>query len=104
MTTTRLYLVRHGATSRTAEDRFSGVAGVDLSDEGRRQVDRLAERLADEKLTAAYTSPLSRAVETAGILCKPHGLAPAACAGLREVSHGHWEGRTRAGAAGRLGE
>ena len=35
--TTRLYLVRHGATQLTAEDRFSGSIGVDLSDEGRAQ-------------------------------------------------------------------
>ena len=27
--TTRLYFVRHGATPRTAENRFSGAAGVD---------------------------------------------------------------------------
>ena len=42
---TRLFLVRHGATSNTAEDRFSGVANVELSDSGRLQVQRLAERL-----------------------------------------------------------
>lgn len=35
MSTTRLYLVRHGATQLTAEDRFAGAIGVDLSDEGR---------------------------------------------------------------------
>ena len=93
---TRLYLVRHGATARTAEDRFSGQAGVDLSDEGRWQVHRLAERLAVERIAVAYTSPLSRAVETAGILCKPHGLTAVNSDGLREISHGHWEGLTRA--------
>ena len=37
-TSTRLYLVRHGATQLTAEDRFAGAVGVDLSDEGRWQV------------------------------------------------------------------
>ena len=36
--TTRLYLIRHGATPLTAEDRFSGADNVHLSDEGRRQV------------------------------------------------------------------
>ena len=63
--TTRLYLVRHGATPLTAEDRFSGAVGVDLSDEGRWQAERLGERLRDEGLTAVYASPLSRTVETA---------------------------------------
>ena len=45
MSTTRLYLVRHGATQLTAENRFSGAVGVDLSDEGRWQAARLGERL-----------------------------------------------------------
>ncbi|HYM82334.1 MAG TPA: histidine phosphatase family protein [Candidatus Limnocylindria bacterium] len=101
---TRLYLVRHGATSRTAEDRFSGATGVDLSDQGRRQVRSLAERLAGVRITVAYSSPLSRTVETAEILCKPHGLTPAHCDGLREISHGHWEGLTRAEVEARFGD
>ena len=92
---TRLLLVRHGATSRTAEDRFSGAVGVDLSDDGRRQVARLAARLADDPIRAVYASPLSRTVETARILAEPHQLPVVERDGLREISHGHWEGRTR---------
>jgi broad specificity phosphatase PhoE len=93
--TTRLLLVRHGATQLTAEDRFSGAIGVDLSDEGRQQVRRLAERLAPEAIAAVYCSPLSRTVETAGILARPHRLVPVQRDGLREISHGHWEGISR---------
>jgi broad specificity phosphatase PhoE len=93
--TTRLLLVRHGATPLTAEDRFSGAIGVDLSDEGRAQVARLAERLAGEPFAAVYTSPLGRTVETASILARPHGAALTARDGLREISHGRWEGLTR---------
>jgi broad specificity phosphatase PhoE len=92
---TRLYFVRHGATQLTAEDRFSGATGVDLSDEGRAQVRRLAERLADHKIAAIYVSPLGRTVETAQILARPHGLDPTVRDGLREISHGRWEGLTR---------
>jgi probable phosphoglycerate mutase len=92
---TRLFLVRHGATQLTAENRFSGAVGVDLSDEGRRQVRRLAERLADDTICAVYCSPLSRTVETAEILAKPHDVTPVRRDGLREISHGRWEGLTR---------
>src|SRR5437867_2471155 len=92
---TRLYFVRHGATQLTAEDRFSGATGVDLSDEGRRQVERLAERLSDDGIRAIYCSPLSRTVETARILARPHALVPIPRDGLREISHGRWEGLTR---------
>lgn len=93
--TTRLYLVRHGATQLTAEDRFSGASNVYLSDEGREQAGYLAGRLADDNISAIYTSPLDRTMETAAILAKPHGLTPASYEGLREISHGHWEGLTR---------
>jgi probable phosphoglycerate mutase len=92
---TRLYLVRHGATPLTAENRFSGAIGVDLSDEGRQQVERLAERLKDDGIKAVYASPLSRTMETASILSAPIGLEPVPRPGLQEISHGHWEGLTR---------
>jgi len=92
---TRLFLVRHGATQLTAENRFSGSTGVDLSDEGREQVRLLAARLRDDKIAAVYCSPLSRTVETATILSQPHGLRPILRDGLREISHGRWEGLTR---------
>ena len=95
MKATRLYLVRHGATQLTAEDRFSGAIGVDLSVEGRAQAERLAERLASEPISAVYASPLSRTVETATILAMPHRLPVVQRDGLREISHGHWEGMSR---------
>jgi probable phosphoglycerate mutase len=101
---TRIYFVRHGATQLTAENRFSGAVGVDLSDEGREQVARLAERLAGDPIAAVYTSPLSRTVETAGILARPHGLTPVPEDGLREISHGRWEGLTRQEVEERFGD
>jgi probable phosphoglycerate mutase len=101
---TRLYLVRHGATALTAENRFSGAVGVDLSDAGRDQVRRLAERIAGDGIAAVYTSPLGRTVETAAILAAPHGLMPVHEDGLREISHGRWEGLTRAEVEARFGD
>jgi probable phosphoglycerate mutase len=92
---TRVYFVRHGSTQLTAENRFSGAVGVDLSEHGRAQVRRLAERIAPDHLSAVYTSPLSRTVETAEILAAPHRLRPIREDGLREISHGRWEGLTR---------
>jgi probable phosphoglycerate mutase len=92
---TRLFLVRHGATAHSAEDRFAGSTDIDLSTEGREQVRRLAQRLADDRVRAVYSSPLRRTVDTATILGAPHGLAPVARDGLREISHGRWEGLRR---------
>ena len=88
-------MVRHGATVLSAEDRFAGATDVALSDEGREQTRRLAKRIRHEKVSAIYTSPLGRTLETAMILAEPHRLKPAKRDGLREISHGRWEGMTR---------
>ena len=92
---TRVFLVRHGATVLTAEDRFAGATDVALSDAGREQTRRLSERLRKEKLAAVYASPLGRTVETASILAQPHRLEVTTRDGLREISHGRWEQMTR---------
>jgi probable phosphoglycerate mutase len=95
MKPTRVYLVRHGATQLTAEGRFSGAVGVDLSEEGRWQAEQVGERLRGEGIDAVYCSPLSRAFDTARAIGRVCGLVPVARDGLREISHGHWEGLTR---------
>jgi probable phosphoglycerate mutase len=92
---TRVYLVRHGATQLTAEGRFSGSTGVELSDDGRRQAALLGERLRDAGIAAAYCSPLSRSADTAAIIGRICHVEPASRDELREISHGHWEGLTR---------
>ena len=93
--TTRVFMVRHGATVLTAEDRFAGATNVQLSDDGREQARRLAERLATESIAAAYASPMDRTMETASILAAPHNLKVQPREGFREISHGRWEEMTR---------
>jgi broad specificity phosphatase PhoE len=92
---TRLLLVRHGATALTSENRFSGDTGVDLSEEGRDQVRQLAGRLSHDSIAAVYCSPLTRTAETADIVSAPHRLTPIGEPALKEISHGRWEGLTR---------
>ena len=92
---TRVFMVRHGATVVSEEDRFAGTTDVALSDEGRAQTRRLAERLSHEKIVAVYASPLGRTLETAQILAAPHKLDVQTRDGFREISHGHWEQMTR---------
>lgn len=95
MTITRLFLVRHGATAATEEDRFSGSTGAELSEQGRWQAARLGERLSRQNMTAVYSSPLSRAFETARIVAGQCRLESVTRDGLREIGHGHWEGMKR---------
>src|SRR5437660_12887690 len=94
-TATRVFMVRHGATVMSAEDRFAGATDVALSDEGREQTRRLADRLSHEKIMAVYASPLGRTVETAQILAGPHKLEVQTRDGFREINHGRWEQMTR---------
>jgi len=101
---TRLYLVRHGATELTAEDRFSGATDVPLSDLGRAQVRALGERLAGETIHAVVASPLGRTLETARIIAAPHGIEPKVEPDLREIDYGHWEGKTRGEVEAQYGE
>jgi len=92
---TRVFMVRHGATVLSAEDRFAGATNVALSDEGRKQARRLAERLSHEKIVAVYSSPLGRTIETAQILAASRDLKVQTRDGLREINHGRWEQMTR---------
>ncbi len=92
---TRVFLVRHGATVLSAEDRYAGSVDVALSNEGKAQARALGARLAGEKVTAVYSSPMSRAQDTARAIVEGRGLDVATVPELRETDHGHWEGKTR---------
>lgn len=92
---TRVFLVRHGATVLSAEDRYAGSVDAALSDEGLAQAKALGARLAGEPLAAAYASPMSRAQDTARAVVAGRGLAVVTVPELRETDHGHWEGKTR---------
>ncbi|HEX8372454.1 MAG TPA: histidine phosphatase family protein [Chthoniobacterales bacterium] len=95
MSLTRIFLVRHGATILSAEDRFAGATDVPLSEEGRTQATSLSRRLADDNIKAIYASPLGRTMETASIIAEPHNLKVKAREALKEISHGRWEQHTR---------
>jgi broad specificity phosphatase PhoE len=92
---TRVYLIRHGESEAAAEDRFAGEIDVRLSERGREQARRLADRLAGDPIAAIYSSPLSRTMETARPIASRHGLEVTPSPDLREISHGRWEGMPR---------
>ena len=92
---TRVFLVRHGATVLSAEDRYAGSVDAALSDEGRAQARGLGARLAGEPIAAVYASPMSRAMETARLIVADRGVDVVTVPEIRETDHGHWEGKTR---------
>jgi broad specificity phosphatase PhoE len=89
---TDVLLVRHGETDDNAADRFQGQLDSRLNDRGREQSLALADTLAGEGLRALYSSPLSRARETAEIIGRRLGLQPVFDERLMEANTGDWTG------------
>lgn len=90
-----LLLARHGQSDWNAARRWQGFADRPLTERGRLQAEKLAERLADFPLDAIYSSDLERARDTALAVARRHGLHLAEVPELREVNVGSWEGLTR---------
>jgi probable phosphoglycerate mutase len=101
---TTILLARHGETDWNREGRFQGHADPPLNAIGRAQAARLSKRLDGAALAAVYSSPLKRALETAGVVASAHGLEPVALDALREVDVGSWQGLTRAEVESRFPE
>ncbi len=90
----RLLLVRHGETEWNRQGRFQGQIDVPLNDHGRQQASKAGEFLQNVAIDFAVSSSMLRPQETAEIILKHHPqinleLQP----GLREISHGLWEGK-----------
>jgi broad specificity phosphatase PhoE len=101
---TTIFLARHGESDWNVEKRFQGHTDRPLTERGREQAYALADLVAGEKIDAIYTSPLSRAQETAEIVAARAGLEPVALPELREVDTGSWSGLSRADVEARFPE
>src|SRR5438445_11535878 len=84
----RLYLVRHGTTSWNREGRLQGHTDISLAEEGIRQAERIADRLASLTVDAVWSSDLSRASGTADAIAQRHGLDVRTTCLLRESGLG----------------
>ena len=92
---TRILLVRHGQSTWNADGRWQGRADPPLSDLGRRQAEVAADTIAEQGMTAVWTSPLQRARETADIVAARLGFPVQTDPRLQERDAGEWEGLTR---------
>jgi probable phosphoglycerate mutase len=91
---TTVLLVRHGKTSTTGTLLPGRSPGLHLADEGVRQAERAAERIAElKKVDALYCSPLERTRETAAPIAAAIGLRPKVDKGLLECDFGDWTGK-----------
>ncbi|MGI8315617.1 histidine phosphatase family protein [Halobacillus mangrovi] len=90
----KLTFIRHGSTQWNKEKRAQGSSDIPLDIEGRKDAEKLAERLEAEKWDALYSSPLQRAKQTAGIISRKVGLHVKFDPRLREAGGGQIEGTT----------
>ncbi|HIW45298.1 MAG TPA: histidine phosphatase family protein [Candidatus Yaniella excrementigallinarum] len=90
--TTLMLLVRHGQTPTTGKILPGRAAGLNLSEHGRDQAARVAQRLAALPVTAIYSSPLERTIQTAGPAAEYLGLPIYKEPGLLEGDFGDWTG------------
>ncbi len=87
-----LLLMRHGENDYVKKGRLAGrLPGVHLNENGKKQAQLAAERLADVPLKAIYSSPLERALETAHPLAQALGMDVIQRQGLIEVDFGEWQ-------------
>ena len=90
----RLLLVRHGETEWNRQGKFQGQIDVPLNDNGRSQAGKAGEFLKDVTFDFAFSSTMARPKETAEIILKHHSqINLQLLDGLREISHGTWEGK-----------
>ena len=88
-----IVFARHGQTAPNRDGLVLGRADPELTEEGRRQAERLAEALAGEPVSAILTSPLLRARQTAEAVGAACGLPVTVDDRLVEIDWGTWEGR-----------
>jgi probable phosphoglycerate mutase len=93
----RICVTRHGETDWNTAGILQGWLDTELNDRGRQQAHELAAAFADLRFSSVYTSPLSRALETAQIIADRLRLPPPrAHDGLKERHFGVIQGIPKA--------
>ena len=71
-----IYIFRHGQTDYNAARRAMGRLDIPLNETGVQQATELAQKMSGTSIQAIYSSPLSRALQTAQIVSEKIGGAP----------------------------
>ncbi|MDD5448776.1 MAG: histidine phosphatase family protein [Actinomycetota bacterium] len=86
-------LVRHGQTAWHREGRYVGTADIPLDDEGKRQAELVASRVAEEEFSYVYSSPYLRCKEMAEKIASLKGYTVTEDKRLREMDLSRWDGK-----------
>lgn len=94
---TTLIFVRHGQTEWNRIERFRGRYDVPLNSTGLEQARKAAQRLAKRwNPVAIYSSPLSRAAQTAEVIARAYDQEAIPDGGLVDIDYGAWQGMSPA--------
>jgi broad specificity phosphatase PhoE len=89
---TILHLARHGQTEWNTEHRIQGQLDSPLTVQGKQQAEHLARLCLSLNISKILTSPLGRAVQTAGICAHKLNLDVMIIDGIKERHFGQWQG------------
>lgn len=92
MSNTRFIVVRHCEAEGNIRRVFNGITDGDITENGARQLDLLAQRMANTQFDVIYSSPLRRSVKTACACNRAHGLPIHILNSLIEINGGVFEG------------
>lgn len=87
-----LYILRHGTTNWNKTSHLQGSTDIPLDEEGIKLARDTGEGLKDTHFDVVYSSPLSRAVETAKLVLGDRNLPIIKDARISEINFGDWEG------------
>jgi broad specificity phosphatase PhoE len=93
---TTFLLIRHGHCDPVGRSIAGRKPGVHLNARGRAEAEILGQRLSSVDITAIYSSPLERALETAAAVATLRNLPVETSPALTEIDFGEWTGRTLA--------
>jgi len=88
----KLLLVRTGATEYECQGRVQGTLDIPLSEDGRKQIERVAEQLRETKIHICYAGPCRATQQSADILATELKLKTKTVDDLRNLDHGLWQG------------
>jgi len=89
---TRVIIVRHGRTEWNRVERFRGRVDIGLDEVGMKQAEVAANRIREWPISAIYSSPLRRAMDTSEIIAAPLRLNVQPMSGIIDIDYGSWQG------------
>ena len=101
---TEIIIARHGETEWNVSEIFRGRMDVELNETGEKQAELLAEYLSNLKIEAICSSPLRRALKTAGAVVGYHNLDVSIAPGLIDFDYGGWQGLSHQEVRDKYGE